>query len=137
MLAGSLCEARLCRVFSWHMRMMTAVSLGLRDDGTSLGYSLWYVAGKGDWKHRREWLQEQRSYANAASNLLGGEICRRCSAGKTAHWAEVMFYDEWYTDEASIESGIGPIAPHALSEIGICAAQAAVFAGLVSPYGVE
>ena len=97
---------------------------------------MWYVAGKGDWKHRREWLQESRSHGNAAGNLLGGEICRRCSAGKTARWAEVMFCDEWYNDEASVDTGIGPIAPPGFK--GECGRrEAPSAAGVVSSHGVE
>lgn len=99
---------------------MTAASSGVRDDCSDLSFSLWCVAGKGDWKYRKEWLQERRSYANAAGNSMGGEICRRCSAGQTAHWAEAIFCHEWYRDERSGASGIGPIAPLGFPDGFVC-----------------
>ena len=41
-----------------------------------------YVGGKGDWKWKREWLQQSRHYGKAAKTEQGiGLICPRCFAG--------------------------------------------------------
>ena len=48
-----------------------------------MGYTLHYTCGKGDWKWRREWLEETRHYSKATktANDISGQICRRCLAG--------------------------------------------------------
>ena len=56
------------------------------------GLNLIYVAGKGDWKWKREWLQECRHYSKAAKTSSGeGLICRRCLAGPAGKpWLDVQ-----------------------------------------------
>ena len=44
------------------------------------GWSVHYLAGKGDQKYKVEWLLEKRNYLHLSSG--GGEICRRCFAGR-------------------------------------------------------
>ena len=47
------------------------------------GYSMWMVGGKGDWKFKKEWLQESRNYSTS-------QICRRCLADyDTKPWTDV------------------------------------------------
>lgn len=55
--------------------------------------NLVYVAGKGDWKWKREWLQESRHYNRAARSSSGeGMICRRCFAGSAGKpWLDIQF----------------------------------------------
>ena len=65
-------------------------------------WSLWYCAGKGDWKHKVAWLCESRSYSSTA-------VCRRCNA-QWPSWADVTFCTGWYTNqEQAVESAIGDI----------------------------
>ncbi|CAK9057737.1 unnamed protein product, partial [Durusdinium trenchii] len=54
--------------------------------------NLVYVAGKGDWKWKREWLQESRHYGKAAKTSAGeGLICRRCFAGSAGKpWLDIQ-----------------------------------------------
>lgn len=42
------------------------------------GYRWFYVAGKGDWKYKKDWLCEKRHWTQK-----GGGICRRCLADGT------------------------------------------------------
>ena len=49
------------------------------------GHTLWVVMGKGDWKWRKEWLRQPRSYANS-----NGLLCPRCLAGSPGKpWLDV------------------------------------------------
>ena len=46
---------------------------GNKDDPALHGWTLHLCISKGDWKHKREWLQQQRHYSNQTGN-----ICPRC-----------------------------------------------------------
>ena len=74
------------------------------------GFTLWYVAGKGDWKHKRSWLCETRCWSNNSTNQHAIGICRRCSAGKHGtHWADFLHFHGWYDDDSAVDSAIGTI----------------------------
>ena len=50
-----------------------------------LGYSAHLCVSKGDWKHKKEWLQQSKHYSNvstaAGQRRGGGHVCPRCLAG--------------------------------------------------------
>ena len=61
------------------------------------GWTLHPVVSKGDWKHKRKWLQQKRHYMNMAGNAPraadSGKICPRCLCdGSTPgkHWADMQ-----------------------------------------------
>ena len=56
------------------------------DKGNGLGATLHVVAGKGDWKWRKEWLQQTRFYGKVTHGSHG--ICPRCFAAKN-DWVDV------------------------------------------------
>ena len=59
-------------------------SLNLASDPSrSNGWTLHVAMGKGDWKWRKEWLMQGRSYMNAAGKNPNSQslICPRCFAG--------------------------------------------------------
>ncbi|CAE7809883.1 RTase [Symbiodinium sp. CCMP2592] len=77
------------------------------------GWTMHPVISKGDWKHKREWLEQCRSYGNLASNAPreqnAGRICPRCLCdGSTPgkHWADMRegFDNQADLDEASNDS---------------------------------
>ena len=73
-------------------------------------WSLWYIAGKGDWKHKVAWLQESRSYSHSA-------ICRRCRAAHP-NWTNITFRTDWYINQAeAVDSAIGDIPSLAWSSV--------------------
>ena len=59
------------------VRMLNVIS---KPDPQLGGWSVRYLAGKGDQKYKVEWLLEKRNYLHLS--LGGGEICRRCFAGR-------------------------------------------------------
>ncbi|CAE7214290.1 unnamed protein product, partial [Symbiodinium sp. CCMP2456] len=56
------------------------------DKDNKLGATLHVVAGKADWKFRREWLQQTRFYGKVTHGTNG--ICARCFAAKN-DWLDV------------------------------------------------
>ena len=46
------------------------------------GYTLHCTVSKGDWKHKREWLEQSRHYSNSS-----GKICPRCLCEQ--NWADM------------------------------------------------
>ena len=62
-----------------------------RPTAATRGWSCFFVAGKGDWKFKKEWLQESRSYSHHAAAQSTGLICRRCSTGRPGR----HFLDVW------------------------------------------
>ena len=74
---------------------------------------MWYCAGKGDWKHKKEWLKENRTYANITADCSGGLVCRRCLAGQPGtSWQDFLFMKGWYDgdQQAAKDSALGDIA---------------------------
>ena len=71
------------------------------------GWTLHYLCGKGDWKHKRDWLQERRSWS--ASSAQSNGVCRRCLAKDD--WANIHDCDAWYPGgETALPTAFGPIA---------------------------
>ena len=70
-------------------------------------WTLWFTVSKGDWKHKKMWLREQRSWETATSG-----ICRRCYAGKHGAWTDVIFCHGWYDDPTAISTAFGDIPFH-------------------------
>lgn len=88
-------------VFVKHCRLFNQAH-----DSTT-GWSLWYVVGKGDWKYKKDWLQETRTYQTSKGGANG--ICRRCWAGKPGtHWHDVVFMTNWYeNNEEALQTAFG------------------------------
>ena len=74
----------------WMSFMCRSLNLCMAEEPNPI--NLVYVAGKGDWKWKREWLQEPRHYSKAARSKTGeGLICRRCLCGTTEKpWLDVQ-----------------------------------------------
>ena len=70
-------------------------------------WTLWFTVSKGDWKHKKMWLREQRSWETSNSG-----ICRRCYAGKHGAWTDVIFCHGWYDDRTAISTAFGEIPFH-------------------------
>lgn len=70
-------------------------------------WTLWFTVSKGDWKHKKMWLREQRSWETKNSG-----ICRRCYAGKHGAWTDVIFCHGWYDDPTAISTAFGDIPFH-------------------------
>lgn len=69
------------------------------------GYTMWYICGKGDWKHKKEWLRERRTWADKHAG-----ICRRCYAGLVGPWHDVVHCAGWYPpDDSAITSAFEEI----------------------------
>ena len=80
------------------------------------GYSLHAVLSKGDWKYKREWLDQHRNCGNVGarhgvrpSEARGhGRICPRCLAdgGVLRPWADIKkkFFNQPDMDEALTSS---------------------------------
>ena len=74
------------------------------------GYSLWYIAGKGDWKYKVVWLEAYERFRGTTAG-----ICRRCHAGKPGtSWHDVLYCHGWYDNtEEAINTAFGAnIASH-------------------------
>ena len=70
--------------------MMNNCANATRDDFA--GHSLWLIAGKGDWKFKKEWLRETRHYGKL-------QICRRCLADHDRkNWTDVSVDAAWDND---------------------------------------
>ena len=83
-------------------RMMNSVA----DKPCRGGYTLFYIAGKGDWKHKKDWLCEKRYWSQTGLQANRGGICRRCFAtGQT--WMQL----EDATDELAIATAFGEDIP--------------------------
>ncbi|CAJ1351421.1 unnamed protein product [Effrenium voratum] len=78
-----------------------------------MGYTLHYTCGKGDWKWRREWLEETRHYSKATrtANDISGQICRRCLAGTSdkpwLDFTNLQFHNQADMQEAA-RTSTGP-----------------------------
>lgn len=71
------------------------------------GWTLHYILGKGDWKYKKDWLQERRFWSNRAAQSTG--VCRRCHA-KSANWVDVLWMSEWYVaGESTQHTAFGDI----------------------------
>ena len=57
------------------------------------GWTLHYMIGKGDWKYKKEWLQERRFWSQNSAESSG--ICRRCYA-RGCNWMDVVWEKDWY-----------------------------------------
>ncbi|CAK9087137.1 unnamed protein product [Durusdinium trenchii] len=92
-------------------------------DGDQL--SLHYCAGKGDWKFKKEWLDEPRSYLRAAKKE-GSDgphmVCRRCLAGSDGSkpWLDVT--NMAFHNQADMDAAARNCASHVIKHvcIGIC-----------------
>ncbi|CAE7251022.1 unnamed protein product [Symbiodinium sp. CCMP2456] len=72
-----------------HIQASLVESLNLlADPNNGLGFTVHVVAGKGDWKFRKEWLKQSRFYGNACSGKDG--LCQRCLASKTT-WLDPLY----------------------------------------------
>ena len=68
------------------------------------GHSLHYLIGKGDWKYKKEWLDEARFWSQGSQG-----ICRRCFA-RAGNWSDFVWMQDWHpTDESALDSAFGPI----------------------------
>ena len=96
-------------------------------------YTLHAVIGKGDWKHKQQWLQETRFWSQGSKKRNTG-ICRRCFAG--AHnWLDIMWMTNWYPAEGSaVDTAFGPI-PCLVLVTRQAPAQAEAATRLVSAWG--
>ncbi|CAE7348719.1 unnamed protein product [Symbiodinium sp. CCMP2592] len=69
------------------------------------GYTLHCTVSRGDWKHKREWLEQPRHYSNSS-----GKICPRCLCEQ--NWADMT---ESFNNSADLElaaqSSVGPSIP--------------------------
>ncbi|CAL1162079.1 unnamed protein product [Cladocopium goreaui] len=84
------------------VRMMNDCSRSTVD-----GYSLWYVCGKGDWKHKKDWLCEKRYWSTQGSHSAG--MCRRCFC-TGASYMDVFHQPGWHQPgEDPVESSFDPI----------------------------
>ena len=75
--------------------LVKSLSLASKPDecrGRLNGYSLQYVAGRGDWKFKTAWLCELRDYTNLKEKDTSAGFCRRClctSNCRDRHWLDV------------------------------------------------
>ena len=70
------------------------------------GRRLWYFCGKGDWKHKKDWLCERRYWSQNSAHSHG--ICRRCFA-RGSNWMDVVNCTEWHSAESALDSAFDPI----------------------------
>ena len=58
---------------------------GQMNDPALHGYTIHLCVSKGDWKHKKEWLQQSRHYSN-----VPGQICPRCLCNsQDKPWADL------------------------------------------------
>ena len=71
-------------------------------------YTLHAVIGKGDWKHKQQWLQERRFWSQGSGASSSG-VCRRCFA-RGHNWLDVVWNTGWYPSEGSaVDTAFGEI----------------------------